>query len=153
MSWSNTTMKTTATDELFVINVIAEEGGYLSDMIKISDSVISTEIYQGTTYNIKGIELDVRSDRLLVEQIELLQNEPNPFKGKTTIAFYLPTKSAITLTITDVSGKLLKIIEGEYEVGNNGVVLLSSELGVSGVLFYTLETEGFSETKKMILID
>ena len=153
MSWSNTTMKTTATDELFVVNVIAEEGGYLSDMIKISDSVISTEIYQGTTYNIKGIELDVRSDRLLVEQIELLQNEPNPFKGKTTIAFYLPTKSAITLTITDVSGKLLKIIEGEYEAGNNGVVLLSSELGVSGVLFYTLETEGFSETKKMILIN
>ena len=153
MSWTYSIMKTTATEELFIINLIAEESGYLSDMIKISDSIISTEIYQGAEYAIKGIELGVRSDRVLTEEIQLMQNDPNPFKDKTTIAFSLPTQSMITLSILDVTGKVLRVIEGEYEAGNNSITLFSNELGTSGLLYYTLKTEGFSETKKMILIN
>ena len=122
-------------------------------MIKISDSIISTEIYQGAGYAIKGIEFGVRSDRILTEEIQFMQNEPNPFKDKRTIAFSLPTQSMITLSILDITGKVLRVVEGEYEAGNNSITLLSSELGTSGLLYYNLKTEGFSETKKMILID
>ena len=153
MSWSTNSMKTAVAENLFVINVIADKAGYIADMIKMSDKVVYTEIYQGAEYEIKDIELGVRSERVLAEEIELMQNEPNPFKDKTTVAFYLPTKSTVTLTVTDVTGKVLRVVEGEYEAGNNGVTLLSSELGISGLLYYTLETKGFSETRKMILID
>jgi hypothetical protein len=84
---------------------------------------------------------------------ELYQNTPNPFATATVIGFYLPEATSATLTISDVQGKTVKVITGEFAKGYNQINLKRSELNLSGVLYYRLDTNANSATKKMILVD
>jgi hypothetical protein len=83
---------------------------------------------------------------------ELLQNTPNPVSATTNIAFNLPEAAKATLTISNVEGRILKVIKGEFGKGLNTIVLNRSELE-SGVLFYQLDTPTNSAVKKMIVVD
>jgi hypothetical protein len=86
----------------------------------------------------------------------LYQNYPNPFNPTTTIKFTIPpSKGARGMTrivIYDVLGREIaalvneKLNPGTYEVDWDGTNY------PSGVYFYKLETDNYSETKKMVLI-
>ena len=56
------------------------------------------------------------------------------------------------LTIYDVTGKVVKTIEGVYQKGYNEIDLRQSQLNVSGLMYYQLDTDNFTATKKMIII-
>lgn len=82
----------------------------------------------------------------------LSQNYPNPFNPSTKINFSLPLKSFVRLKVYNSLGKEVAnlvneiLSQGTYEYSFNGQSL------TSGIYFYKLETENFSETKKMMLI-
>ena len=57
------------------------------------------------------------------------------------------------LSVYDVSGKVLKVIEGEYAAGYNQVSVTRNELGTNGVLYYQVDTKNDSATRKMIIIE
>ncbi len=82
-----------------------------------------------------------------------MQNEPNPFKQLTSISFNLVKAGKATLTVRDIAGKLIRIVNGEYEAGMNTISFAKSDLNIVGVLYYTLESGNFSETKKMIVLE
>jgi hypothetical protein len=86
------------------------------------------------------------------EVFKLYQNQPNPFKEETSIGFYLPNSGDATLTIFDMTGKVLKVVEGNYHKGNHDIHIRAQDLGGSGVLYYQMETNKFTSTKKMIII-
>lgn len=83
---------------------------------------------------------------------ELYQNYPNPFNPATVIRFSLPVNGHVKLSVYDILGREVsvllnqKINPGTYETEWN-----ASEYP-SGVYFYTLKTDNFSQTKKMVLI-
>ena len=83
---------------------------------------------------------------------ELYQNTPNPFAEQTMVTFKLPQASNATLSIFDVTGKLVKVTRGSFDKGINTIELNKDDLSVSGVLYYTLETEGFTDTKRMVVL-
>jgi hypothetical protein len=83
----------------------------------------------------------------------LYQNQPNPFANETQIRFNLPEAMPATLTIYDVSGKVVQQIEGMYKKGMNQVQVDKSMLPATGILYYQLEAGEFRATKKMILLD
>ena len=83
----------------------------------------------------------------------LEQNQPNPFSTSTVIAFNMPTAATATLTVYNVSGKVLKVVSGEFAAGKNQITLNKDELTGSGMLYYQLDTPTDSATKKMIIID
>jgi len=87
-----------------------------------------------------------------VEQLQLLQNQPNPFSNETTISFFLPEGGKATLSIFDVSGKLLHEIKGDYKQGMNVEEINSSDLQ-PGMLYYQLSTATETATRRMILLD
>ncbi len=84
---------------------------------------------------------------------ELMQNYPNPFNPSTNILFNLPKKSNVSLSIYDISGKeVATLLSGDYESGEHSVTWDGSAVA-SGVYFYKLiASDGFTETKKMILV-
>ena len=104
-------------------------------------------------YEIKDVVIETRGGSLEGAVTTLYQNEPNPFKGQTTIGFTLAERGSATMTVFDVTGKLLanKTIDGVK--GYNTVNFTAEQLGVSGVLYYTLESGDFTATKKMIIIE
>ncbi len=84
---------------------------------------------------------------------ELYQNRPNPFRSETIIGFHLPEAAGATIKVNDVTGRLLKIIEGQFAKGYNQIELNSSALDAKGVLWYTVETAKFKAARKMIMLE
>ena len=86
------------------------------------------------------------------EKVVLLQNVPNPFQESTQIGFYLPEAAEARLTLRDVKGAVLYQLKGAYAKGWNLLELNSAQLQSSGVLYYSLETAKFVETKRMVVL-
>jgi len=65
------------------------------------------------------------------------------------------------VTVFDMTGRIIKIVKGEYEAGYNEIELLQQDLGTSGVLYYRLDAgdlsatgkANFSASKKLIIIE
>jgi hypothetical protein len=86
------------------------------------------------------------------KEYSLKQNYPNPFNPVTNIEFNLPAQGFITLKVFNVLGKEVStLVSGSYKAGVYKVDFDASALP-SGVYFYRLQGEVFSETKKMILV-
>lgn len=82
----------------------------------------------------------------------LTQNYPNPFNPTTKIEYAVPVNGLVTIKVYDVMGREVSTLVNETKsAGNYQVDFNASNLN-SGVYFYTMVTEGFSETKKMLLI-
>lgn len=82
----------------------------------------------------------------------LAQNYPNPFNPSTTIKFALPVSGLVTLKVYDITGRLVsEIINQNLQAGTHEVNFNAANLS-SGAYFYKLETKGFSDIKKMMLV-
>jgi hypothetical protein len=82
----------------------------------------------------------------------LYQNYPNPFNPNTKISYSLPKASFVTIKIIDLPGRnILTPVNNFKQAGNYEIDFDGSDLA-SGIYFYTLEADNFTDTKKMILI-
>jgi hypothetical protein len=82
----------------------------------------------------------------------LQQNFPNPFNPSTSIRFELARRSNVRLTIYDVMGREVKtLVNGAMAPGAHAIAFNGSGLA-SGVYLFTLKTERFSATRKMLLL-
>jgi hypothetical protein len=101
--------------------------------------------------------VDVTESNSIPTSYSLSQNYPNPFNPTTTISFSIPicvTSDVphVSLKIYDVLGReVATLVDEEKPAGNYEILFDGSNL-TSGIYFYTLKAEGFSETKKMLLI-
>ena len=151
-SWNSTGVKTLATDDVvFGLTFTAKQSGHLSSLLNINSRYTVAE-----AYNADAGLLDVAlsfNNTAVAGGFELYQNTPNPFASTTNIGFHLPEATSATLTISDVQGKVVKVIEGDFDKGYNQVTLKRSELGATGVMYYRLDTDSDSATRMMILVD
>lgn len=85
----------------------------------------------------------------------LYQNQPNPFTQSTSIEFILPDSRTARIVVFDVSGKMVKVIEGDFAAGRNVVKLdRASWMEASGVWFYRLEAGDYiSGMRKMTVVN
>jgi Cohesin domain len=86
-----------------------------------------------------------------IESFELFQNQPNPFRNNTIVAFYLPEAAHAVLTVYDQTGRLLKKIEGDYGKGKSEIKV--EDLSAAGLLIYRLDTPDHTATKRMLMIE
>ncbi len=82
----------------------------------------------------------------------LAQNYPNPFNATTTIEFNLPQASSANIYIYDTQGRLVKQIENGVMAAGYHKITWNASSVPSGMYFYKLVTDNFSETKKMMLL-
>jgi hypothetical protein len=85
-------------------------------------------------------------------EFHLKQNYPNPFNPMTVIEYSLEKNSNIKVSLFDINGKLVKVLEegnkpsGSYKYNFNATGL------ASGTYFYQLTVNGNPLSKKMLLI-
>jgi hypothetical protein len=94
----------------------------------------------------------------LLTSFRLAQNYPNPFNPVTTFTYDLPVATPVKLSIYDLTGRLIRTLRngtvepaGRHKATWNG----RDDQGravAAGVYFYRLETEGYTETRRMTLI-
>lgn len=82
-----------------------------------------------------------------------LTNYPNPFNPTTKIYYTIPKGDFVKLTVYNSIGQVVDVLvnkfhnnAGAYEVNFNGSNLSS------GIYFYTIETSGFRDSRKMLLV-
>ena len=83
----------------------------------------------------------------------MYQNEHNPFSDYTVIGFDMAKRGDVELRLFDVTGKVLRVIEGEYGAGYNEIRLNKSDVNMNGMIYYQLQTGDFSAVKHMIIIE
>jgi hypothetical protein len=82
---------------------------------------------------------------------ELMQNSPNPFSSITTISFCLPVQSDVSLTVSDLTGRVLgTLISEELSPGNYSMQWNASGLP-GGIYYYRMQAGSFTGTKKLVL--
>jgi hypothetical protein len=103
-------------------------------------------------YKKLGGPIGIKQELGTVREYKLFQNYPNPFNPSTTISYYLQKNGNVTLKVYNVLGELVKtLVNGYQPMGAKEITFDGSSLS-SGIYYYTLETEGFRDTKKMILV-
>jgi hypothetical protein len=136
---------------LFTLTLKAKSNIALSRTLDINSRLTHTEAYNQND-EVMGVKLSFGASSI-DDRAALRQNVPNPFADETMIGFYLPKAAKGTLTIRDVKGALIYRVEGNYVKGNNQVILKQEQLRTSGVFYYTLQTNDFTATKKMVLLN
>ena len=120
------------------VSGISDRGGFLYDYttLKYSQTVGIMPISNSIPFEYK-----------------LEQNYPNPFNPVTKIKYQIiKNNSIVRLTVFDITGK--QIAELVKEKQNAGYYEVAFEAGnlSSGIYFYKIITEKFTETKKMVLV-
>lgn len=98
--------------------------------------------------------LDIFVDWIeIAKTYSLDQNYPNPFNPKTVLSFGIPVATNVTLKVYDITGQeIVTLFNNEFlSEGLRRVEFDGSNLA-SGVYFYSLVTNQFSDIKKMILV-
>ena len=97
----------------------------------------------------KNNNLDLESHSV---EVQLFQNQPNPFTTSTKIKFQLPHFQDIKLQILDVSGKIIHTFQKQYPEGIHSIDLDQHIFPSPGIYLYKLVTPTFSASKKIIFL-
>jgi len=146
---------------------------YYVNMTMLSDSIPGSYLYHPDNgeSNAKcmfvrvGIPRTSRVNNIssnIPGEYKLYQNYPNPFNPTTKIKFDIPANvkretSNVKLIMYDILGKEVatlvneKLNTGSYEIPFNTSQFPDYQLP-SGIYFYKLETENFTDVKKLVLI-
>ncbi len=93
-----------------------------------------------------------RPNEVLPTEYALGNNYPNPFNPQTTIDFALPERGRVVLTILNALGQEIeRLVDADMQAGFHKVVW-EAKSHTSGVYFYRLTANGFTQMKKMVLM-
>ena len=158
--------------DIFDLTLVAKEfGGAAAPAIakgRVDAAIIQEWIAEarlkddGSIVFRKGIEnLEALLASLIPKETSLQPNYPNPFNPETWIPYQLATPAEVTLTIYDMNGEVVRLLElghqtaGLYQSRDRAVHWdgrnQRGESVASGLYFYTLEADDFTATRKMLI--
>lgn len=100
---------------------------------------------------------DETGEGVFPTEFALSDNYPNPFNPETRIGYFVPRTCQVRLEVFNLLGQKIKTLVDEHQtVGNREVSWdgrnQAGDQVASGVYFYKLNAEDFTQTKKMVLI-
>ncbi|MEO6693624.1 MAG: T9SS type A sorting domain-containing protein [Ignavibacteria bacterium] len=110
-----------------------------------------TPIHKRTVSLVVGL-VGITGVNEIPENFSLSQNYPNPFNPSTIIGYSLKQQTNVKISIFDATGKTVAVINsGIQQAGSHSIDFNASSFS-TGVYYYKLETEFFTDTKKMLLL-
>lgn len=143
----------------------AYELGSEGDVVTITFNILNNQV--GTEIKIKNFFTDDNSPRYSAGYLvvpngvptsySLHQNFPNPFNSETNIRFDIKERGNVTLIVYNAIGQRVRLLVNE--IRNPGAYTASfdgyDDRGIacsSGLYFYQVQCNDFSDTKKMIMV-
>ena len=120
-----------------------------SGINELNQKIKSLEETLDQRNDIKSIEKISNSQNLGNSDFSMEQNVPNPFDNQTTINYTLPKNTKASLTIFDMTGKLIKDINLTNQKGQ--VLIQASDIGKGMFLYSLVSNNQEIITKKMII--
>ncbi len=153
-SWNNSQKVNISEEVLTLVLKANNDIEYIKDHLKINSQLVEQELYTLENDDLRTYDLIVeyRLGDIVSSPFELYQNVPNPFDKSTSIGFNLPESSDINLQVYSYTGKLIYEHKGSYAKGYNEVTLNTSDINATGILYYQLNSDKYSASRKMIVI-
>ncbi len=136
---------------LFSLQFKATKGGKLSELIQFNSKVTKAEAYN-TALEVINVKLAFTASSF-AGQTALLQNTPNPFRDQTRIGFVMNQTGQAQITLFDLNGRIIKQIVTKYNKGYNEVQIQKQDVHTGGVFYYQLQADGYTATRKMIVLE
>ena len=105
-----------------------------------------------TCFTVTPINGTGNNTTLIPGDYSLSQNYPNPFNPVTQIKYDLPKQGFVTLKVFDILGREVSKLVNETKSPGTYLVDFDGTNLASGVYFYKLEVNGYSDIKRMMLI-
>jgi hypothetical protein len=129
---------------------------------KREDHLVITSVADGLTGTMTAASLRYKTDATWVADVArgeqlpttltLFQNYPNPFNPSSVIKYGLPAAATVSLEVYNILGQRVAVLlNGEQHAGYHEVVFENSTLG-SGIYFYRLSANEFTQAKKMMIV-
>jgi hypothetical protein len=138
-------------EPLFALRFRAQRNGRLREMLRLGDAM-TADAYDESLHTMP-VRLLFDQEAGVSTDFAVYQNQPNPFRTQTAISFFLPEAGPATLTVFDVTGRVLHSQSGHFAQGSHQWLLQRSELPGSGFLYYRVESGKDAATRKMLLIE
>ncbi|MCX7611862.1 MAG: choice-of-anchor A family protein [Ignavibacterium sp.] len=126
--------------------------GVSSIMVNSMSNAVFAGTSNGLVLRLSDAPQSVNNNFELPNEFKLEQNYPNPFNPVTTIKFSLPKDGFVKLSVYDILGREVSSIVNEFKSAGNYSVNFDAANLASGVYFYKIEVNGFSDIKKMTII-
>jgi hypothetical protein len=132
----------------------------LEEWFALESSVNTTaQTVTGTTTAFSGFVagqiMNVSNEEQFVdqpEQFRLDQNYPNPFNPSTVISYNLPQASDVRLEVFNLLGQWVALLVSDRLQSGQHTVNFDAENLSSGIYIYRLQADGFTQTRKMLLV-
>ena len=152
-SWHQANVDEQGERIMFTLVLKSKVDVHLSEVMSVSSRITKAEAYATNNELMDvGLSFGISTPSVAIGQFELYQNQPNPANGETLIGFNLPEATTATLTISDITGKQIKLIRLDAVKGYNSVVINTQHLP-KGVLQYTIKASVYTDTKSMLITE
>lgn len=112
-------------------------------------NILNTGFWSQPGWILTGVE---EPEALLPTEFRLEQNHPNPFNPLTTLEFAVPKEAHVTVKLYDVTGRVVReLVDREMDPGFHRAVVNAAGLP-GGVYICRMESGGFSETRRLVLL-
>jgi hypothetical protein len=125
------------------INSLSISNGY------IFSGTLAHSVWLRSYSEITGIQ---KISELVPSSYFLSQNYPNPFNPITNIRYELLKSGLVNLVVFDVLGREIELLVNEKQNAGTYEITFNASQYSSGIYFYRLTTDNFSDTKKMLMI-
>ncbi|HLF19285.1 MAG TPA: T9SS type A sorting domain-containing protein, partial [Bacteroidota bacterium] len=88
----------------------------------------------------------------LPDNFRVYQNYPNPFNPSTMIRYDVPEDAHVKIVVYNTLGQEVETLVNDTRSAGTYAVPFNTTTLPSGVYFYRLESRGYAETRKMILM-
>ncbi|MHB8580489.1 MAG: LamG-like jellyroll fold domain-containing protein [Ignavibacteriaceae bacterium] len=133
----------------------SEFNGYI-DEVRISNSLRDFRLLLDSPYRLTKNAYTPKSMTIKNNPFDfnLSQNYPNPFNPSTTIRYSLARQIYVNLRLYNILGQVVTtLVHSTESPGLHSIIINADKLNLaSGVYFYRIVTNGFVDTKKLILI-
>ena len=99
-----------------------------------------------------GIPTALEATEGVPETFALFQNYPNPFNPVTTIRYATPTPGRVHLAVFDMLGRRVAVLVDEQQAAGQYEVRFDAQGLPSGAYIYRMTGDGFTQTRKLILL-
>lgn len=134
----------------------AELDGAVEDFTLVYGDILDSK---GQSMKIRGVEetAGIPDDAPPVYKNYLSGNYPNPFNPTTIIEYGIEHDSHVNLSIYNVAGQRIRVLVDEVQRRNNYSVVwdgadCDGNAVASGVYFYRLKMDGFTKSRKLVIL-
>jgi len=135
-------------------------GGGLPSNVPVHDLTLHLNTYQlfAWTHGRSAFKMylapiqSISNESNISKEFKLYQNFPNPFNPVTVIKYSISKPGFVSIKVYDVTGKEIRTLVSETKKNGTHEIKFTPDNLASGVYFYKIFTDDFTDSKKMLFI-